>query len=106
MQHVDVDALDAAIGAGATVVDVRESVEYAEGHVPGARSIPMGQVPARLHELDRSAPVYVICASGNRSQAITELLTAAGFEAANVAGGTRAWIASGRRVEGGASWTS
>jgi rhodanese-related sulfurtransferase len=58
----------------------------------------MGQLASRLSELDRSARVHVICATGNRSRAMTDLLVAAGFDAASVAGGTRAWIDSGRVV--------
>ena len=62
---------------------------------------PMGQLPSRVHELDRSKPVYVICATGNRSLAMTDLLRVAGFKAWSVTGGTSAWARSGRPVEGG-----
>ena len=55
----------AAHADGAVVVDVREPSEYVGGHVPGAVLMPMGQLPARLSELDRDRPVYVICATGN-----------------------------------------
>ena len=79
-------------------IDVRERVEYAQAHVPDAVLVPMGQLASRLSELDRSARVHVICATGNRSRAMTDLLVAAGFDAASVAGGTRAWIDSGRAV--------
>ena len=100
--EVDVDQLAAAVEAGSTsLVDVRERAEYAQAHVPGARLIPMGHLAARLDELDRSRPVHVICASGNRSRAMTDLLRAQGFDASSVAGGTQAWIASGRSVEVG-----
>ena len=51
-----------------TLVDVREAREYADGHVPGAVLMPMGQLASRLAELDRAKPVFVICASGNRSR--------------------------------------
>ena len=83
--------------AGVTV-DVRERAEYAQGHVPGAVSVPMGQLPSRLGELAPGARVHVICASGNRSLAMTDLLVAHGIDAVSVAGGTHAWIASGRAV--------
>ena len=86
--------------AGVTV-DVRERSEYAQAHVPGARLMPMGELSARLDELDRRRPVHVICASGNRSKAMTSLLRGAGFDAVSVAGGTRAWIESGRPVGAG-----
>ena len=82
-------------------IDVRERDEYMQGHVPGAILVPMGQLASRLHELDRTARIHVICASGNRSRAITDLLVAAGVDAVSVAGGTAAWIESGRAVEVG-----
>ncbi|MCP3422624.1 rhodanese-like domain-containing protein [Nocardioides pinisoli] len=88
----------AAAREDGTTVDVRERAEYAQVHVPGAVLMPMGQLAARLGELDRSRPVHVICATGNRSKAMTDLLVAQGFDAMSVAGGTQAWIASGRAV--------
>ena len=96
MREIDTDQLAGALNSGATVVDVREPREYADGHVPGAVNIPMGRLTGRLKELDRSAPVYVVCATGNRSSAMADLLIAAGFDAYNVVGGTTAWTRSGR----------
>ncbi len=98
--EITIDTFAEARGNGVTV-DVRERSEYVAGHVPGAVLIPMGQLSARLDELDRQAPVYVICASGNRSRSMTDLLRSAGFDASSVAGGTTAWARSGRPVEGG-----
>ncbi len=77
------------------MVDVREPGEYVAGHVPGSALMPMGQLASRLGELDRAGPVYVVCASGNRSAAMTDLLRAAGYDAYSVAGGTSAWVRSG-----------
>jgi rhodanese-related sulfurtransferase len=99
MRETTIDQLAAALDQGARVVDVREPGEFREGHVPGATNVPMGQLNARLGEIDRDRPVHVVCASGNRSSAIVDLLTAIGFDAINVAGGTSAWIRSGRRIE-------
>lgn len=83
------------------LVDVREPDEYAAGHVPGAVPIPMSQLANRKGEIEKSSPVFVICASGNRSSAMTDLLRGAGFDAVSVAGGTSAWTRSGRPLEGG-----
>ena len=99
MRETNVDQLAAALDQGAAVVDVREPGEFREGHVPGATNIPMGQLTARLGEIDRDRPVHVVCASGNRSSAMVDVLTANGFDAINVAGGTSAWIRSGRPIE-------
>ncbi|MGA8248767.1 MAG: rhodanese-like domain-containing protein [Nocardioides sp.] len=91
----------AAQRARGTTVDVRERMEFAYGHVPGAVWIPMGQLAARLGELDRNKAVHVICTTGNRSKAMADLLVAAGFEAASVATGTAGWVAAGHPVEVG-----
>ncbi len=85
------------------LIDVREPSEFAGGHLPGAISIPMGRLPDALADADRSAPVYVVCATGNRSGAMTDVLIGAGFDAINVAGGTKAWINAGHPTENGAS---
>ena len=83
------------------LVDVREPDEYAGGHVPGAVLIPMSQLANRVSEIDQASPVFVICASGNRSSAMTDLLLSAGINAVSVAGGTSAWERSGRPLEEG-----
>ncbi len=101
MQKIDAAQLERALHNGAQLVDVREPGEYAEAHVPGAVLVPMGQLPGRLHELDRATPVHVICASGGRSSAMGDVLAAAGFDVVNVAGGTQGWISSGRPVDSG-----
>jgi rhodanese-related sulfurtransferase len=64
--EIDIERFAAARPSG-TVVDVRKRHEYAAGHVDGAQLIPMGQLVARIQELDRARRVYVICATGNRS---------------------------------------
>ena len=99
--EIDIEQLAGAVRGGAAIVDVREPGEYVAGHVPGAVLIPMGQLPGRTAELDRGAPVYVVCASGNRSAAMTGFLRGAGFDACSVAGGTSGWARSGRPVVGG-----
>jgi hydroxyacylglutathione hydrolase len=83
-----------------TVVDVREAWEYQQGHVPGAKLIPLGQLSNRLSELNPEKPVAVICASGARSQSAAGLLGQKGFKTIyNVIGGTSAWMYSGLQIE-------
>ncbi len=96
MKTCQIPELAGAYAAGATVVDVREPEEYVGGHVPGALLIPLGDLPGRIHEVPRSGPVYVVCASGQRSRSGVELLEQAGFEAISLEGGTNGWIAAGR----------
>lgn len=95
--EVDIDTFADAWESGAAVLDVREPDEYADGHVPGATLIPLGQLGQRIHEVPEGRPLYVICATGGRSRsAATALVNQVGVEAINVAGGTKGWIASGR----------
>lgn len=97
--EVDLVAFAQAWEQGAAVLDVREPQEYVDGHVPGAKLIPLGQLGQRLQEVPDGRPLYVICATGGRSlAAATALLNQAGVDAVNVAGGTKGWIASGRDV--------
>ena len=103
MREIDVDQLETALADGATVIDVREPMEFAEAHVPGSTLIPMGQLPSRLPDLDKDAPVYLICRSGHRSGVMGQLLSANQFDAVNVTGGMIAWIRAGKAYEQGLS---
>jgi rhodanese-related sulfurtransferase len=78
------------------ILDVREPWEFAQGYVPSAVNIPLGQLPARVSELDPQTPVAVICAHGNRSQSGAVLLGQKGFKKVyNVLGGTAGWQQAG-----------
>ncbi len=91
-----------ALAAGGAVIDVREPMEYRAGHVPGAVLMPLRSVPEKLAEVPTGQPVYVICASGNRSLQATDFLRSKGIEAYSVAGGTSGWAAGGREIVTGA----
>ena len=83
------------------VVDVRETHEWAAGHIPNARHIALGQLGGRLSEIDKwkERPVIVCCASGNRSSSACKTLRAAGFQRVfNLAGGIGAWNEAGLPV--------
>jgi rhodanese-related sulfurtransferase len=99
----DVDVTTAAglRDAGAVVLDVREPSEWAEGHVPGATLIPLGELARRASELPHDGTIVVICLSGNRSAQGRDILLAAGYEATSVDGGMTAWRAAGLPVEAG-----
>ncbi|MEV8441673.1 rhodanese-like domain-containing protein [Actinosynnema sp. NPDC051121] len=98
-REIDQDAFADRLAKGdAFVVDVREAREYRPGHVPGARNVPMSVLPARVGELPKDQPVFVICQAGGRSARAAGLLRAVGVDAVDVLGGTGAWIASGRPV--------
>ncbi len=74
------------------LLDVREAWEVATASVNGAVHIPMGEVPARLAELDGALAVAVLCHSGMRSARVAAYLAATGTErVANIVGGIDAW---------------
>ena len=98
VREVDQAVFIAAHGDGAVVIDVREPGEYVAGHVPGAALVPLSRLTSQVPDLPRGVPVYVICASGNRSLAAADFLAGAGVDAWSVAGGTGAWVRSGRPV--------
>lgn len=80
------------------LLDVREDDEWQRGHVPGARHIPMGQIPTRLAELDPNATLFVVCHVGGRSQRVAQYLAGHGYAPRNVVGGMQAWASAGRPV--------
>ena len=82
-------------GSGAQLLDVRESAEVADGMIAGALHIPLGELPARLGERDKTRPVVAICRSGRRSAAAADQLAAAGFISYTMAGGMLDWSAAG-----------
>ncbi|MDI6944713.1 rhodanese-like domain-containing protein [Microbacterium barkeri] len=83
---------------GVPLIDVREAHEFAAGRVPGAVNLPMSELGMRLDELPAES-FDVICEVGGRSARVVEALTARGYEATNVAGGTSAWRAAGYDIE-------
>jgi rhodanese-related sulfurtransferase len=85
----------------AVLLDVREPEEVVEQSIPGARNIPLGQLPDRLAELDPAQPVLTVCRSGGRSQKAAALLEAAGFDVADVSGGITQWARDGQPVTPG-----
>jgi rhodanese-related sulfurtransferase len=102
MREVSTQAFASARADGAVTIDVREPGEYRYGHVPGALLIPVSEVAARVDEVPRRDPLYVICANGNRSLTIVDLLVRQGYDARSVRGGISAWEAAGYPVVRGA----
>lgn len=101
--EIDVAALAEALEAGsARLIDVREPDEYAAVHVPGAELVPLGTVPDHLDRFTGPGPTYVICRSGARSMRACEFVAEhTDAEVVNVAGGTNAWVESGRPTASG-----
>ena len=80
----------------AVLVDVREPEEWAAGHAPSARHIPLSQLGLRAAEIPKDSSVYIICRSGHRSARAAAALARAGWQALNVTDGMLGWDAVGR----------
>lgn len=90
----------AEVPEGASLLDVREAYEFAEGHAAGSLHIPVDEIPARFEaELDPDEDYYIICRTGGRSVQIAQWLTGQGYSAIFVAGGLDGWIQAGRPLE-------
>lgn len=94
--RIGIDELETRRADDVPLIDVRQPEEYQAAHVPGARLIPLADVVARLGEIPRDRPVYVICQTGARSQKAADFYRSRGIDAYNVAGGTKAWVEAGK----------
>ncbi|MBC7780180.1 MAG: rhodanese-like domain-containing protein [Proteobacteria bacterium] len=93
----------------ALLIDVRDPVEYAAGHIPQARNVPAAQLKDRLKELEKfkTKPVIVHCRNGQRSGAATSALRQAGFtEAVKLRDGLTAWEQANLPIQKGAKAAS
>ncbi|MBW7477749.1 sulfurtransferase TusA family protein [Paenibacillus oenotherae] len=74
------------------ILDVREPAEFAFSRIPGAISIPLGELEQRINELDQEDEINVICRTGNRSDMASQLLNEKGFKnVKNVISGMSEW---------------
>lgn len=75
------------------LIDVRTAAEYAEGHIPGAALMDVGEesFEAKIQTLDKSRPVALYCRSGRRSKAAAERVVKAGYEVVELDGGILSW---------------
>jgi hydroxyacylglutathione hydrolase len=79
-------------GGDATVLDVRSSSEWSEGHIPGAVNVPLAELTSRLTELRARQPIVTYCQSGARSTVAASVLRAAGImDVSNAEGGFEEW---------------
>lgn len=93
MKKIYAKQLEEKLKAGEqlNIIDVREDEEVATGKIPGAKHIPLGQIPERLNELVKDKPYYIVCRSGGRSGQACAFLSAKGYDVTNVEGGMLAW---------------
>jgi rhodanese-related sulfurtransferase len=86
----------------AVLIDVCGADEYAAGHAGGSKSVPLGELEARLPSVvkNKAVPVVMVCASGGRATRAAAMARKLGYENAQVlAGGLKAWKDAGMPVE-------
>jgi molybdopterin/thiamine biosynthesis adenylyltransferase/rhodanese-related sulfurtransferase len=103
IDEVDSTRARELIGEGSpAIVDVREREEWDEGHLPGAVHVPRGHLESRIESAapDKSRPVLVYCAGGNRSAFAAKTLEELGYEhVVSLAGGFTDWKRNGNPFE-------
>jgi rhodanese-related sulfurtransferase len=73
------------------ILDVRQPEEFREGHISGAKLIPLGELRQHMQELPREREIVCVCASGSRSSSAARQLASAGFNVINMQGGMFVW---------------
>ncbi|HWO94342.1 MAG TPA: rhodanese-like domain-containing protein [Dehalococcoidia bacterium] len=88
-------------GDNVALIDVREPHEYEEGHLPGAKLLPVNSVLQRADELPKDKDLVFVCAKGQRSALAAEMAAALGHttQLYNIEGGTDAWREAGKPIE-------
>lgn len=87
--------------AALTILDVRQANEFRDGHIAGAKLIPLNELPQRMSELSKDTEILCVCRSGSRSGTATSKLNSAGYQAINLRGGIVGWQMAGFPVKKG-----
>jgi sulfur-carrier protein adenylyltransferase/sulfurtransferase len=102
IKEVTPTEVDALAPGAATIVDVRESSEWDQGHVPGASHVSKSYIEQQIEAAapDRDAPVILYCAGGVRSLFAAQTLAEMGYtDVASMSGGFQAWKGAGLEFE-------
>jgi len=94
-----VEVTDAHAGREHVVLlDVRNAKEWEAGHAPGAQWVPLGELEGARFKLPINRRIVCVCRSGQRSDRAAAELQNMGFDAVNMAGGMKDWVARGLPV--------
>ncbi|MBD7965416.1 rhodanese-like domain-containing protein [Fictibacillus norfolkensis] len=78
-------------GNNLNIIDVRENDEVAQGMIPTAKHIPLGEISDRINELDRDKEYVMVCRSGKRSEKACAILASHNINVINMTGGMLSW---------------
>jgi rhodanese-related sulfurtransferase len=73
------------------VIDVRQPEEFHQGHIAGAKLIPLGELYKRMKDLPQGREIVCVCASGSRSNSAAKTLAKEGYTVFDMQGGMHAW---------------
>jgi sulfur-carrier protein adenylyltransferase/sulfurtransferase len=103
IEEIDPSEVNELLDEGVAIVDVRETEEFAAGHLPGAKHVPKSYLETRIEAAvpDRNAHIVLYCQSGNRSAwAARTLEEDLGYEhVASMTGGITLWKDRGYEVD-------
>lgn len=93
IENISTEELQKKLEAGEKpeMIDVREHDEVESGMIPGAKHIPMGEIPDRLGEFDKNKEYIFICRSSGRSGNVCHYMNEQGFKVTNMVGGMMSW---------------
>lgn len=77
------------------MIDVREPFEWEAGRIEGSRHIPMGELSARIREIEKERPAVAVCFAGSRSAYASHFLQAQGLRSFSLEGGLQSWVRQG-----------
>ena len=96
----DIHSLSRALPAKPLIIDVRTKAEFERYHIVSAQNYPLSTLPQQLSQLPSEQVIYLVCATGRRSNKAAQLLKANGFHRPiNVLAGTEGWKQAGYKLE-------
>jgi rhodanese-related sulfurtransferase len=85
------EARDLLASGEVDILDVREKIEWDDGHIDGAKWLALSELPRRWREIDPARRVICVCHVGERSLYAASMLRQAGIDASNMEGGMMYW---------------
>lgn len=92
MKFIDINEIEKMDPTRITIIDIRKQEDYNRNTIPYAMNIPIEKFQNGIPDLDKTKPVYILCYTGEKGEAIVEQLEEAGYDAANISGGYRAFL--------------